>query len=204
MEHEEHRSWWASGGAVVAAALASACCILPLVFGGLGVSALGLAAAFEPLRPYLVAAAAVLLAVGFYYAYFRRARTGEAACDARSSRSRLGRPVLWLAAVAVAALGLFPSYVGSLTGERPAARVASELTASLTMSLHVEGMTCEACAIGLERELVSVAGVMHADVSYAEKSASVVVDRSSPPSEQELLVAVERTGYRGEVVAQPE
>ncbi len=96
MEDEKHVSRWASGGAIVAAALASACCILPVVFGALGISALGVAAAFEPLRPYFVAAAAIMLVVGFYCAYFkraffrraffRRARSEGAACDLRSTR----------------------------------------------------------------------------------------------------------------------
>jgi len=208
MKDEKHGSGWASGGAIIAAALASACCILPVFFGGLGVSALAVAVAFEPLRPYLIAAAAILLAVGFYYAYFRRAHFGRAgsegaACDVPSTRgARLGRPMLWLATVAVLTLGLFPSYAGLLTGESTGATVASERVASRTLSLSVEGMTCEACAVGIERELASVAGVLGATVSYGEKSAAVVVDLDAPPSGKDLLAAVERAGYRAAIVTQ--
>ena len=211
MEDEKHSGGWAAGGAIVAASLASACCILPVVFGALGISALGVAAAFEPLRPYFVAAAAIMLAVGFYYAYFRRAffrraffrraRSEGAACDLRSSRGvRLARPVLWLATAAVVALGLFPSYAGLLTGESSGTTVASETVSSRTLSLSVEGMTCEACAVGIERELASVGGVLAATVSYAEKTAAVVVDLNAPPSGKELLAAIERAGYRAAIL----
>lgn len=200
MEDEKHSSGWAAGGAIVAASLASACCILPVVFGALGISALGVAAAFEPLRPYFVAAAAIMLAVGFYYAYFRRARSEGAACDVRSSRGvRLARPVLWLATAAVVALGLFPSYAGLLAGESTGTTVASATVSSRTLSLSVEGMTCEACAVGIERELASVGGVLAATVSYAEKTAAVVVDLNAPPSGKDLLAAVERAGYRAAI-----
>jgi hypothetical protein len=51
---------------------ASLCCILPLVFSVLGVGAFGAAAAFETARPFLLSAATLLLAFGFYSAYFRR------------------------------------------------------------------------------------------------------------------------------------
>lgn len=206
MEDEKHSSGWAAGGAIVAAALASACCILPVVFGALGISALGVAAAFEPLRPYFVAAAAIMLVVGFYYAYFRRAyfrraRSEGAACDMRSSRGvRLARPVLWLATAAVVALGFFPSYAGLLAGESSGTTVASETVSSRTLSLSVEGMTCEACAVGIERELASVGGVLAATVSYAEKTAAVVVDLNAPPSGKELLAAIERAGYRAAIL----
>lgn len=201
MNDEKDRSGWASGGASIAAALASACCILPVFFGGMGISALGVAAAFEPLRPYFIAAAAIMLVVGFYYAYFRRASREGTACDVRSTRLvRLGRPMLWLATVSVVALGLFPSYAGWLTGEGTGTTVAFERVSSRTMSLSVEGMTCEACAVGIERELASVAGVRGATVSYGEKTAAVVVDLNAPPSGKDLLAAVERAGYRASIV----
>ncbi len=67
------------------------------------------------------------------------------------------------------------------------------------MSLSVEGMTCEACAVGIERELTSVAGVLGASVSYGEKTAAVVVDLDAPPSGKDLLAAVERAGYRAAI-----
>ncbi len=52
--------------AAVGTALASAlCCAGPLIAVTLGVSGPGIASTFEPLRPYLLGATALLLGVGF-------------------------------------------------------------------------------------------------------------------------------------------
>lgn len=56
-------------GGVVAAAVSALCCAGPLLAVTLGVSGAGFAATFEPLRPWFLAATAVLLAVGFYWVY---------------------------------------------------------------------------------------------------------------------------------------
>src|SRR5919198_5485206 len=103
----------ATGGAVIAAIAASLCCIGPLIFAGLGLSAFSAAAAFESARPYLLGAAVLLLAFGFYRAYFRRdaaCAPGEA-CAVRPV-SRAGRIGLWVGAVAVLAFALSPYYAG--------------------------------------------------------------------------------------------
>ena len=65
---------WARSGAVVSAALASMCCILPLSLGAIGLSTTAVAVFFEPLRPWFLALAALLLGLGFYFALRRPAR----------------------------------------------------------------------------------------------------------------------------------
>ena len=60
------------GGSVLAALIASACCWLPLLLVTFGVSAAGVSAQFESVRPYFLALTAVLLGAGFYFSYFRR------------------------------------------------------------------------------------------------------------------------------------
>ena len=64
---ERNDGAWARGGAVLSAALASVCCILPLGLGVLGLSTTAVAAFFEPLRPWFLALAALLLGVGFLF-----------------------------------------------------------------------------------------------------------------------------------------
>ena len=62
----------AIGGAVLTALGASLCCVGPLLALAFGVGAFGAAAVFVSARPYLLAAAVLALAFGFYRIYFRR------------------------------------------------------------------------------------------------------------------------------------
>src|SRR5207244_13466871 len=60
----------AAPGGVVAAVVSTLCCAGPLVAVALGLSGAGLAATFEPLRPYFVAG--TVLALGFGFVELRR------------------------------------------------------------------------------------------------------------------------------------
>ena len=60
----------AAAGGVAAAVASTLCCAGPLVAVALGLSGAGLAATFEPLRPYFVASTA--LALGFGFVVLRR------------------------------------------------------------------------------------------------------------------------------------
>ncbi len=177
----------AGAGAVLAAALASMCCILPLGLGALGLSGAVLSAFFEPLRPYFLTLAGVLLALGFYFS-FRSPRAGEA-CEAGASKlTRASRPTLFVAALATATLAMFPSIAGFASG------ASDELSPSVTSEvvvLRVEGMTCESCTPAIRAELLDVPGVIDAAVSYGRKVAEVRVREERPPETSLLIAAVE-------------
>jgi mercuric ion transport protein len=101
----------AAAGSVLGALLASACCIGPLVFAVLGISGAALARTLEPFRPYLLVATYALLGAAFYFTY----RPGRAACAPDGAcemprTNRLGKAMLWLAAVLVVLATAFPWY----------------------------------------------------------------------------------------------
>jgi copper chaperone CopZ len=173
--------------------LSSACCWLPLLLFAFGASATGISAAFEAYRSPLLVVAALLLATGFYLAYFRKpACEPGGACSVPSSKlTRLNKAMLWVATALVALFAFFPNYVGALVGRRQADSV--EGTA---VQLEIQGMTCEACALHIEQELRSVSGVRSAQVSFDDRRATITADPSSLPTEAELLEAVDRAGYR--------
>ncbi len=94
----------------VAAAIASAlCCAGPLVAVALGLSGAGLAATFEPLRPYFVAA--TILALGFGFVVLRReerkACEPDTLCASPIARRRMKRS-LWIATGIAVPLATFP------------------------------------------------------------------------------------------------
>ncbi len=96
-------------GAVGAAIGSALCCAGPLVAVALGLSGAGIAALFEPLRPYFLGAAALLLGWGFVTAYRpeREACRPGATCASPAARRRLKR-WLWTATGVVLLLATFP------------------------------------------------------------------------------------------------
>lgn len=98
----------AAVGAVTAAVGSALCCAGPLIAVALGVSGAGLAATFEPLRPYFVASSAVFLGLGF--AVVRRedrhACEPGMACASPAVRRRMKR---WLVVATVLVL-LFATF----------------------------------------------------------------------------------------------
>lgn len=99
--HEARVAGSAGLAAGLAGIFASSCCVLPLVFAGLGLGSV--TAAVIPtlaiLRPYLLAVAVIVVALGWLsFAAGRRVAMAEAAC-AIDPRPR--RAPLWLAIASV-------------------------------------------------------------------------------------------------------
>ena len=196
-------------GAVMAGLIASLCCLGPLLFAVVGLSAFGLAGISAAARPYLLVLAVVLLAFGFYRAYFRREQTcepGEACATKRTSR--LGRIGLWIASVAVLAFALSPYYAGRIAAALviknspvPATPPTASTTnydakASIeTVTIQVEGMDCDACEAPIKAALQQIPGVRNTDVSYRRGDARVRFDPKQTNVEQ-IKRAINSTGYK--------
>ncbi len=202
------------GGAVIAAFFGSLCCTLPLLFISLGVGAGITASYFEALRPYLLAASVLLLALAFYWAYIRQSNRECAPGEACATKPTRGRVGLWVASFLVLAFALMPYVTIPLAAkliERQTAQAdccvakLPEKEASLngaskekeTVTFDVEGMTCESCEMGIKSVLNRTSGVEGAKVSYAEKKAVVQYDpkKTSP---EKLRDAINKTGYSAE------
>lgn len=109
MSSRPGRTILAAGGGFVAAAASALCCVGPLVAVALGVSGAGLAATFEPLRPYFVGATVLSLVAGF--TLLRREE--HAACTpgslcASPRAMRWMRRTLWTATILAVPLLSFP------------------------------------------------------------------------------------------------
>jgi len=71
----------------------------------------------------------------------------------------------------------------------------------MTIILDIKGMTCDHCAASVTQALLSVAGVSHAEVSYAAGTAQV--EAASDVATSALLDAVRAKGYGAQVAAAP-
>ena len=188
-------------GSLVAGLLASACCIGPLVVGLLGLGSLGVAAALAPLRPWFLGLTAILLTIGFYFAY--RQRPAEAcapgqACT-RPANQTQQRVALWAVTVLAVALATYPSWGARLTAARATTAVGQAENAVVV--LDIQGMTCTACAGEIERELRQVPGVVRAEVSFEQRRAEIALSTAGPKTAP-LIGAVEKAGYHATVAGQ--
>ena len=97
------------GGAVVSGLLASGCCLGPLLFAAIGLGGAGLLAKFEAYRPIFTVATFGLLGVGFWFTYRKpKVALGDACGCEYPKANRLGRVLLWIAAVVAVAFWAFP------------------------------------------------------------------------------------------------
>jgi mercuric ion transport protein len=94
-------------GAVVSAFLASACCLGPFLFAVVGLGGAGMFHSLSPYRHYFLLATLGLLGVGFYRTY--RTPTNDCGCNPKS-RSLWGQVLLWVLALVVLGLLLFPYF----------------------------------------------------------------------------------------------
>lgn len=113
------RSLLAPLGAVGSALLSALCCAGPLLYVTVGVGA-GLASTFEPLRPWFLVAAVLLLGVGFRAVYGTSAEkcVERGVCEsAEQARLLLRRRKigLWTAAGLVLVFATFPTWSTWLT-----------------------------------------------------------------------------------------
>jgi copper chaperone CopZ len=189
----------AAMGSLASAIAASACCWLPLLLIGFGASAGGVSAWFEQYRPIFLSLAGILLALGFYLVYRPVPACGPgSACDVpRLKLRRFNQATIWFAAILVAAFALFPNYAGQLIAAVQAPAVVNgERTQGQTITLAIEGMTCEACAVGLKHQLEQTPGVAAANVNYKHATASVTLYADDPATPEEVQAAVDKAGYR--------
>jgi hypothetical protein len=93
-------------GSATSSLLATLCCAGPVAYSILGAGGVLAAARLQPWRPWLLAASAVFLALGFWSAYRRRTMlVNGQACRVKASRTV--RATLWIAAVLTVAVAVF-------------------------------------------------------------------------------------------------
>jgi mercuric ion binding protein len=67
----------------------------------------------------------------------------------------------------------------------------------VTTQIKVSGMTCQACAVSVQKSLEKTKGVKHADVNSDKGVASVTYD-DAQVNEQQLRDAIDKTGFKAE------
>jgi len=190
----------AVSGAVLTAIGASLCCIGPILTLLFGVGAFGAATIFASARPYLLVAAVLALAFGFYQLYLRREDCAPGEACPTTPTSRVARLTLWTASVAVLIFALTPYYVGTLARHLSPKRKIAEAPQSVTAreTFKVSGMTCAGCETTIKLALEQSPGVRTAEVSYDRGEAVVEYDTTLTNTDK-LCAAINETGYTCEL-----
>jgi copper chaperone CopZ len=104
--------------------------------------------------------------------------------------------MLWFAAALTLAFAAFPKYAGHFIGGNAPAAALGEVSGT-TLELNIQGMTCEACASGLQETLRRVPGVRFAAVDYRSHTARLVVDPEQMRVVQDTaLSSIQESGYQ--------
>lgn len=203
-------------GTVLSAVMASSCCWLPLALLAFGVSGAGIAGTMETYRPLFIVLTFSFLAAAFYFTYRpRKSQASEGDCCSTGSDCRavsttgmprrlslmtLNKVMLWGVTLLAVLFLFFPNYVGfflaSQAGESETT-TTSPLVSKTTIA--IEGMTCEACSVTLQKAIKDVPGVVGAKVDFKREQVVVSTEACCPFPKDEILQAVKNAGYKAEV-----
>lgn len=108
---EARKTLLAGAGGVGAAFASALCCAGPLIAVAAGVSGAGLAATFDPLRPWFLGATAAFLLLGFWMVDREERKAcepGKPCADPRTRRRM--KIMLWIATAMAVLFATFPSW----------------------------------------------------------------------------------------------
>jgi len=179
---------------ILSAVIASVCCVGPLVLVLLGLGSLGLGAVLGRYHWWFILAAIALLAIAWRSYPKEAGRCRTARCEMAGGKTT--RTALLLASVVVAAfvgLNLYTYASQYRSSSAPSTTKPSRGFASVT--IPVEGMTCFTCELAVESSLKKLSGVVSADARVNKAAAYVGYD-SAVVSLDELIAAINKTGYR--------
>jgi copper chaperone CopZ len=106
----------------------------------------------------------------------------------------VNRGMLWFSTVLVLVLALFPNYVGVLFGAQGTSAKTNTVSTEI-WTMNIDGMTCAGCEAAVTSALSAVPGVLDSRASYDTGTATITIDRKSPPSRMALSVAIAGIGY---------
>lgn len=108
---EDRRTLLVGAGGVGAAFASALCCAGPLIAVAAGVSGAGLAATFDPLRPWFLGATAAFLLLGFWIVHREERKAcepGQPCADPRTRRRM--KIMLWTATAMAVLFATFPGW----------------------------------------------------------------------------------------------
>lgn len=175
---------------------ASLCCITPvlaLIAGSSGiVSTFSL---IEPFRPFLIGFSILLL--GFaWYQKLKPQKTDECGCETNTKPKFIhSKSFLGLITIFAAVMIAFPYYSGMFYPKNEKEIIIVDKATIREVEVKIKGMTCAACEEHVKHEVDKLAGIISAEISYANRNAIIKFD-TSKTNAKAIEEAVKATGYK--------
>ena len=184
-------------GGILAAVLASSCCIGPLILAAIGMSGAGFIAPVAEYRPIFIGLTFALIGVAYYFTYGRREK---ACCPGERPKRRWAQEIsLWTITAVAVGLAAFP-YAWDHLGGGGTEKAIFQGDLKVVV-LKVEGMICASCAETVKSALSEVKGVRDVRVQLKNGEVEVGFEKGvSSASSPELLMVLEKNGYKGTIV----
>jgi len=200
-ESEQNQTNLGVLGALGAAVAASACCTIPLLLVTFGAGGAWVASftALEPFRPFFIAGALGLLAFAGYREY-KTTMGPECDCEV-SMQDRLRRGLLVVGLIATIGLIASPWIIRQTASADILTAASIDNPTMKQVVLGVEGMTCDACNITVQKALTNLDGVAEANVTF-EPPQAVVIYNPALVTIEEMSEATTNVGYPSELLRQ--
>ena len=186
---------WSIIGAFGSAIAATACCLGPLLLVSLGVGGAWVSqlALLERFSPLFILIAIISIGAGLHRVYFKKKEICEEGSVCANSRTpKITKMVLWISSVLVGLLLASP-YLAPVV----LANGKSQKNVSIADSqaiFQLEGMTCAACTVTVQKSLTQLEGVAEAEVTLEPPQAIVKYDKKKVTSEK-IMAATRNAGY---------
>jgi hypothetical protein len=172
-------------GSLLASLVLSTCCTLPLALASLGLGSLGLGSVVRPLRPWLIAVSAALLAWGFWTVYTRK----------RSPRSQA---LMIFSALVFLVVVVTPYVAGALPSEDEKQPELVAAPGARLVVLAVEDVFCAPDCAGRARSaLEALPGVRKVRVYRSRKEAVMLVAEDAEIDDALVGRALDNAGCSG-------
>jgi mercuric ion transport protein len=196
MSNNNSQSKAASAG-LLTAIVSSLCCITPVVAIISGTS--GIAATFswmEPLRPFLIGLTLLVLAFAWYMK-LKPKTAEEIACECEDDEKPSfwqSRKFLMIITVFSGLMLTFPTYSDAFFPDNSKEVVLTATSQIQSVNLQIVGMTCTGCEETVKYAANELEGIIEVNASYENSNAVIKFD-ASKTSKEELIEAINATGY---------
>lgn len=179
---------------ILLAFTSSLCCIIPLLalFGSVG-SIASMFSWIEPIRPYLLGATTLVLAIAFYQTY-KPSSKDNCGCETKQTGMQ-SKTFLWIVTFLSVALSAFPYYAPYFQ-KTPIQQNTANNSYNKQSVLHIRGMSCSACEGHINHALQSKRGVCSVVTSYGKGQAVVKFDSTQISLTQLKMIVEQETGYK--------
>ncbi len=176
---------------IIAAILASTCCVGPILLMILGLGGTALGVALGQYHWPLQIGALIVLAVAWALFFKEKQKCRTAACNTEGKK--LTKIILGFVTLIVTGF-ISLNFVGSFQPDTSAKTVEVPQNAA-TVTIPVQGMTCIACEVTVNRSLRNLPGVFRSNADARTGQVSVQYDPLKV-SIQQVAEAINKTGFK--------